>query len=532
MMKRIFSMMLLCAVVIFSSCSKDDDETISVTGVSLNKTALSLTVDGTETLIATITPNNATNKNVQWGSSDKNIVTVSADGVVTAKTQGKAVITVTTEDGNKTATCEVTVTNAVIAVTQVTLNKNELELSEGAEETLTATVIPTDATDKTVTWTSSKMEIATVDATGKVVAVKAGATTITATSGGQTATCEVTVKVPVASPYAWYTKDKTATSFEITTVVELKQFANLVNGTDKASSGETAAVDFTGKTIILKASTAFDLNNEEWTPIGTSSSYAFKGTFDGNNNSVTGLKVSSGSYRGLFGWVPNATLKNLKIDGGVVSGAAGSCAGGLVGRLINSTVENCSSSATVSGQQSGGIAGVAFQSNIKGCFASGNITAIDGSSDIVAAGGLVGYFSSGGSAQACYYMTGTVTGAKAPSGYNSCTGGVIGCSDSGVEVRNCYSTGSVVAGISVTSGNVYTGGVIGYASYGSKFSSLLYVSGKGATSGVGEKKTDDDNVKALASVDKLSENITWLNTNLPGEVGWSFNANGTLKKAN
>ena len=89
-----------------------------------------------------------------------------------------------------------TVDKNVIAVTSVTLNKTELTLTEGESETLTATVKPDDATDKTVTWSSSNTAIATVDANGKVTAVKEGNAIITAKAGEYTATCSVIVSVP------------------------------------------------------------------------------------------------------------------------------------------------------------------------------------------------------------------------------------------------------------------------------------------------------------------------------------------------
>lgn len=82
---------------------------VSVTGVSLNKTSTTLTVSGSETLIATVAPANATNKAVTWSSSDPTVATVDANGKVTAKKVGTATITVTTTDGSKTATCAVTV---------------------------------------------------------------------------------------------------------------------------------------------------------------------------------------------------------------------------------------------------------------------------------------------------------------------------------------------------------------------------------------------------------------------------------------
>ena len=171
------------------------DKEVKVTGVKLNKTATSLLVGGNETLVATILPENATNKKVTWKSSNAAVATVDAAGKVTAVKAGEATITVTTDDGGKTATCKVTVSNKEVNVTGVTLNKATLTLIEGASETLTATVAPADATNQKVTWKSSNAAVATVDAAGKVTAVKAGEATITVTTedGGKTATCKVTV---------------------------------------------------------------------------------------------------------------------------------------------------------------------------------------------------------------------------------------------------------------------------------------------------------------------------------------------------
>ena len=167
-----------------------------VTEVKLDKTSLTLNVGDEETLIPTITPDNATDKSVTWESSAPSVadVAVNADGsaTVTAVSAGTATITVTTEDGDKTATCTVTVT---VPVTGVTLNKTSTSLYVGDTETLTATVEPSDATNKNVTWESSNTSVAAVDATGKVTAIGAGTATITVTTedGAKTATCTVTV---------------------------------------------------------------------------------------------------------------------------------------------------------------------------------------------------------------------------------------------------------------------------------------------------------------------------------------------------
>lgn len=161
---------------------------VLVKSVSLSQTSSTIAVGGEPlTLTATISPNNAADKSVKWTSSNPSAATVN-NGVVTAVDAG--ITTITADASGKTATCEVTV---IILVESVELNKTELIIKEGTSETLEATVKPDNATDKTVTWTSSNTTVATVDNNGKVEAKIPGTAVITATSGEKTATCNVTV---------------------------------------------------------------------------------------------------------------------------------------------------------------------------------------------------------------------------------------------------------------------------------------------------------------------------------------------------
>jgi uncharacterized protein YjdB len=166
---------------------------ISVKGVALNKTTMTLKVAQADTLVATITPEDAANKEVVWASDNAEVATV-VDGVVTAVALGTANITVTTVDGNFTATCVVTV--EATPVTGVTLDVTELTLDVPQTATLKATVAPEDATDKSVTWASDNETVATV-AEGVVTAVAEGTAniTVTTTDGGFKATCVVTVRI-------------------------------------------------------------------------------------------------------------------------------------------------------------------------------------------------------------------------------------------------------------------------------------------------------------------------------------------------
>ena len=173
------------------------DVTYKVTGVSLSPTTLTLDVGASSTLTATITPDNASNKSINWESGNTGVATVDTSGKVTAVAQGTTTITATAADGSgKSAECSVTVKEAAnVPVESVSLDKTSLGLTEGETAQLTATVEPEDASNKNVTWESSNTNVATVN-NGEVTAVSAGTATITVTTadGGKTDTCTVTVR--------------------------------------------------------------------------------------------------------------------------------------------------------------------------------------------------------------------------------------------------------------------------------------------------------------------------------------------------
>ena len=164
---------------------------IGVTGITLNKESETMEAGTTMTLVATVTPDNATNKTVTWTSSDESIATVDENGKVTALKEGE--VTITASCGDQSAVCTITVKAKEIPVTNVTLDQTSASIKVGENVTFKATVTPDNATDKTVTWRSSDESIATVDANGKVTALKEGEVTITATCGDQSASATVTV---------------------------------------------------------------------------------------------------------------------------------------------------------------------------------------------------------------------------------------------------------------------------------------------------------------------------------------------------
>lgn len=190
-MKKYLSILMIAVLAVFASCSDNDDEVVAVTSVSLNKTALILPVGEKEKLVATIFPENATDRVVSWISSDNTVANIDDEGRVTAITLGTAVITATVS--GKSAQCTVTVSTNFVAITSISLNKNTLTLAVDGEEALIATISPTDASDKTITWSSSDTKVATVDNVGKVKAIAEGTTEITAMAGNQTANCIVTI---------------------------------------------------------------------------------------------------------------------------------------------------------------------------------------------------------------------------------------------------------------------------------------------------------------------------------------------------
>ena len=188
--------------IMFSVAQK----TVAVTGVTLNKTKTEMENGSTLQLITTVTPSNATNKEVTYSSDKTSIAKVDTNGKIIAESVGKAKITVTTKDGNKTASINVTVKAKPVAVTGVTLNQTSTSLAVGKTLNLVATVTPSNATNKTVKFTSNNTKVAKVNKnTGVVKAIGEGTAKITAkTANGNKATCKITVKIV---EYATYSDD-------------------------------------------------------------------------------------------------------------------------------------------------------------------------------------------------------------------------------------------------------------------------------------------------------------------------------------
>ncbi|MBP5539783.1 MAG: Ig-like domain-containing protein [Bacteroidales bacterium] len=234
-------------------------DVVPVESVSLDKTACTVhTIDSTFTLTPTVLPEDATNKSVTWESSNTSVATVDTDGKVTAKGNGSATITVTTDDQSKTATCEITVAQWV---TGITLDKTTLALNEGQTEVVSImSVTPDDANDKSVIWSSNNTSVATVDQSGRVTAVSKGTATITTKANdgsGLSVSCSVTVNRLISSidfdktSIALYNGESTA----ITTTI-LPESASNKNLSWSSSNTSVATVSTSGEVTGVSRGTA------------------------------------------------------------------------------------------------------------------------------------------------------------------------------------------------------------------------------------------------------------------------------------
>ncbi|MBQ6081340.1 MAG: Ig-like domain-containing protein [Bacteroidales bacterium] len=194
MIKKIFAVALM--IVALSACRKTPEDTIvPVASVAISQTEAEMELGETVQLKVQVTPSNATQQSVMWASSKKSVATVSDTGEVTAVGEGSATITATA--GGKSASCRITVLKPKVEVQSLELDQKEVALPKGASLTLVATVSPADASDATVFWSSADEAVAIVDQSGKITATGRGSTVVTAFSGNKSASCKVSVNVPV-----------------------------------------------------------------------------------------------------------------------------------------------------------------------------------------------------------------------------------------------------------------------------------------------------------------------------------------------
>ncbi|MBP3828727.1 MAG: SUMF1/EgtB/PvdO family nonheme iron enzyme [Bacteroidaceae bacterium] len=187
-----------------------------VTELTLSETTLAMNSGTTAQLTATASPSDAANPAVTWGSSDTSVATVDANGVVTAVAGGTCTITATATDGSgKTSSCTVNVTQMV---TSITLSESRLLLGLDDYKKLTATVLPANAANQKVTWSSSNESVAEVTSTGGVAAVGQGTCTITCTAqdgSGVSTSIQVSVAQVVYGYEVFTVNDVTFTMIKV-----------------------------------------------------------------------------------------------------------------------------------------------------------------------------------------------------------------------------------------------------------------------------------------------------------------------------
>lgn len=169
---------------------------VAVTGLSLNKTGTIIKTGDSERLYSILTPANATNQNVTWHSSNTSIAEVDVTGSVKGVAEGGPVtITATTVDGGKTATATITIVSVAVPVTGVTLNKSLTTINIGKQEKLSATILPSNATNQALSWSSSNSTVLSVDSSGVITGLATGTSTVTVTTadGGFKKSCLVNV---------------------------------------------------------------------------------------------------------------------------------------------------------------------------------------------------------------------------------------------------------------------------------------------------------------------------------------------------
>ena len=281
-----------------------------------------------------------------------------------------------------------------------------------------------------------------------------------------------TVTIPLAEKTAWGGADDIVAPTKVGDVYQIGSGGELAWFAQEVNAGRGAAYN----AVLTKD---IDLGDEEWTPIGKGSSYAYKGTFDGAGYTVKGLKITGTATQncGLFGYVSGGTVKNLTVEGTVIGGE---CTAGIIGEQNGTAcVENCVNRATVSGTNNvGGIVGKVNGSSEKYIRACANLGNISGSNSV---GGIVGQAYYKVTVSHCYNR-GSVTAEV------SKAGGIVGyMNDSGAKFSNCYTTGAVKGSNSAA--------VVGKKSSGS-LSSCYYLDTLGADRNATAKTSEE--LKKLA----------------------------------
>ncbi len=391
--------------------------TISVTGVKLDRTSDTLSEGDVTYLSATVSPSNATNKDVTWKSSNPSVATVSQKGMVTAISGGTTEISVETKDKGYRAVCKITVPQKYIAVQSVRLNQSEITVEQGKTKSLSAIINPSNATDKSLEWYTEDYTIATISNSGVVTGKKPGSTSVyVRTSSGKKAYCKVTV----------ISENK-----EISTVDELLS----IDGKD-------------GTYILVKD---IDMSTCNKTIA------SFKGTLDGKGHSITNQKQTLINEN--HGTVKNINFKNVAInENGECSAVAKKNRMATYNNKTTGTIENCTVTGTITSKSSdsdelmaAGIANI-NEGVIKDCknyaVITGNeyYTASNGTKQLQKNGYLCGIANKNNYGTILNCSNYGKVGIENAQGIQNASGIVGDITYVGSEVTGCSNTGAIFAG--------------------------------------------------------------------------------------
>ena len=382
---------------------------------------------------------------ITYTSSTTSVATVhETTGAVTIVGVGSTIITATREvEADANAVTAMYTLTVRIGTDTLTFLETRIEAGVGDAEITDQIAIGGNGKGA-ITYTSDDTNVATVNVnSGTVTIVAVGETTITATRASDTnyklISASYTLAVIVLTP--------------IRTIAELKNIKNNLDG----NYALAANIDLSGET--------------NWTPIGDETA-KFTGTINGRAYNINGLNSSEHRYAGLFGFMANAKIKNLKLVVGNISASSSfrrSYAGGLVAYAENSSVSNScvrvegDISAATSGPHAGGLIGYAKNSSIKNSstIINGNISSSTSSQGAYAAGS-VGFLNDNSSINNSYTnFTGNISASASGSAY---VGGLVGLADNNSSISNSYVdlSGNISVLTSSASG-AYAGGLLGLA---------------------------------------------------------------------
>jgi uncharacterized protein YjdB len=402
----------------------EDVYTTTIASVSLSKTELELNVNDEETLVATVLPDNAANKDVTWESDAPTIASVDQTGKVTALAVGSANITATSvADNTKTATCAVTV-SAVSVPGSISFDG----VADGTDVELTYT----DGTTDNLTVTGGAITPSTAIKTIKSIKIDTGNDILIGRKAAQGTT--ISLKI-----------DGTAVALraaDASGFIPIGSYAEfLLIKTNTATLGDS-----------YKMEADLDFMNEPWPwalPTG-GDNVKFTGTFDGAHHAVSNLVINGTSNTiGLFGYLSgNALIKNLGIASGAIS-TTGVIVGSFAGKMEGTaTIIGCYNKASVTskggtGNQAGGIVGWSIAGTDCKIIACYNAGSVQGASYV---GGIVGYATVGTGGMftvTTCYNTGNVTGTGAAA---AVAGIAPEIPNGGSVITACYNTGTIAAG--------------------------------------------------------------------------------------